>query len=86
MSNSIDPAKLHVGVKYETAVWDVRLDAVRHSAKKRDDVHVVQSQGVNYRPLKEEHKCVNCVLAWHRNAETTGGGGLPRMSRSSNSL
>jgi hemoglobin/transferrin/lactoferrin receptor protein len=38
--NSIDPAKLHVGVKYETATWDVRLDASRHSAKKADDVSV----------------------------------------------
>ncbi|UUZ68850.1 TonB-dependent receptor [Polaromonas sp. P2-4] len=38
--NSIDPAKLHVGVKYETAAWDVRLDASRHSAKKSGDVFV----------------------------------------------
>lgn len=38
--NSIDPAKLHVGVKYETAAWDVRLDAIRHSAKKSSDVFV----------------------------------------------
>lgn len=38
--NSIDPAKLHVGVKYETAAWDVRLDASRHSAKKSSDVFV----------------------------------------------
>ncbi|SFC74461.1 hemoglobin/transferrin/lactoferrin receptor protein [Polaromonas sp. OV174] len=39
--NSIDPAKLSVGVKYETAAWDVRLDAVRHSAKQGSDVNVV---------------------------------------------
>ncbi|MDW5441934.1 TonB-dependent hemoglobin/transferrin/lactoferrin family receptor [Polaromonas sp. SM01] len=38
--NSIDPAKLHVGVKYATAVWDVRLDASRHSGKKASDVYV----------------------------------------------
>ncbi|MDP3796236.1 MAG: TonB-dependent hemoglobin/transferrin/lactoferrin family receptor [Polaromonas sp.] len=38
--NSIDPAKLHVGVKYETAAWDVRLDTSRHSAKKSSDVFV----------------------------------------------
>lgn len=38
--NSIDPSKLHVGVKYETAVWDVRLDVSRHSAKKSSDVYV----------------------------------------------
>ncbi|UUZ76526.1 TonB-dependent hemoglobin/transferrin/lactoferrin family receptor [Polaromonas sp. P1(28)-13] len=38
--NSIDPAKLHVGVKYETAAWDLRLDASRHSAKKSGDVFV----------------------------------------------
>ena len=38
--NSIDPAKLHVGVKYATAAWDVRLDASRHSGKKGSDVYV----------------------------------------------
>lgn len=38
--NSIDPAKLHVGVKYATAAWDVRLDASRHSGKKASDVYV----------------------------------------------
>ena len=38
--NSIDPAKLHIGVKYETAAWDVRLDATRHSGKKAGDVYV----------------------------------------------
>ena len=38
--NSIDPATLHVGVKYETPAWDVRLDASRHSAKKAGDVFV----------------------------------------------
>ncbi len=38
--NSIDPATLHVGLKYETPAWDVRLDASRHSAKKAGDVFV----------------------------------------------
>jgi len=38
--NSIDPARLHVGMKYETAAWDLRLDAIRHSAKKAGDVFV----------------------------------------------
>ncbi|WP_415838034.1 TonB-dependent hemoglobin/transferrin/lactoferrin family receptor [Polaromonas hydrogenivorans] len=38
--NSIDPATLHVGLKYATAAWDVRLDASRHSAKKAGDVFV----------------------------------------------
>ena len=38
--NSIDPATLHVGVKYETPAWAVRLDASRHSAKKAGDVFV----------------------------------------------
>ena len=38
--NSIDPAKLHVGVKYATAAWDVRLNASRHSGKKASDVYV----------------------------------------------
>lgn len=38
--NSIDPAKLHVGVKYATVAWDVRLDASRHAGKKASDVYV----------------------------------------------
>lgn len=38
--NSIDPAKLHVGVKYATVAWDVRLDASRHSGKNASDVYV----------------------------------------------
>lgn len=38
--NSIDPATLHVGVRYATTAWDVRLDARRHSAKKAGDVYV----------------------------------------------
>jgi hemoglobin/transferrin/lactoferrin receptor protein len=38
--NSIDPAKLHVGLKYATAAWDMWLDASRHSAKKGGDVFV----------------------------------------------
>ncbi len=36
--DTIDPAKLSVGLKYETATWDVRLDASHHSAKKFDDI------------------------------------------------
>jgi hemoglobin/transferrin/lactoferrin receptor protein len=36
--DTIDPAKLSVGLKYETASWDVRLDASHHSAKKFDDI------------------------------------------------
>jgi hemoglobin/transferrin/lactoferrin receptor protein len=36
--DTIDPAKLVVGVKYETASWDVRLDASHHSAKKFSDI------------------------------------------------
>lgn len=36
--DSIDPAKLNVGVRYETAVWDLRLDAIRHAAKKVSDI------------------------------------------------
>jgi hemoglobin/transferrin/lactoferrin receptor protein len=36
--DTIDPAKLVVGVKYETASWDIRLDASHHSAKKFDDI------------------------------------------------
>src|SRR5262249_40049039 len=33
-------------------------------------MQVMQSQGVAYRPLADEHKGVNCVLAWQRNAVT----------------
>ena len=36
--DSIDPAKLAVGVKFETTAWDVRLDANRHSAKNISDI------------------------------------------------
>lgn len=36
--DTIDPAKLSVGLKYETPSWDVRLDANHHSAKKFDDI------------------------------------------------
>jgi hemoglobin/transferrin/lactoferrin receptor protein len=36
--DTIDPSKLNVGVKYETAVWDIRLDASHHSAKKFEDI------------------------------------------------
>ena len=33
-------------------------------------MQIMQSQGVIYRPLKDEHKGVNCVLAWRRTGET----------------
>ncbi len=33
-------------------------------------MQVMQSQGVAYRPLQDDHKGVNCVVAWRRNAET----------------
>ncbi|RZJ24448.1 MAG: TonB-dependent hemoglobin/transferrin/lactoferrin family receptor, partial [Haliea sp.] len=36
--DTIDPAKLSVGLKYETPGWDVRVDAVHHSAKKFGDI------------------------------------------------
>lgn len=40
--DTIDPAKLTLGVKYETAGWDVRLDASHHSAKKFSDIGTQQ--------------------------------------------
>lgn len=36
--DTVDPAKLGVGVRFETAVWDVRLDASHHSAKNFGDI------------------------------------------------
>ena len=36
--DSIDPAKLSVGLRYDTANWDVRLNATRHAAKKTSDM------------------------------------------------
>jgi len=36
--DTVDPAKLGLGVRYETAVWDVRLDANHHSAKNFSDI------------------------------------------------
>lgn len=36
--NTIDPAKLVAGIKYETAFWDLRLDAIHHAAKKASDL------------------------------------------------
>ena len=36
--NTIDPAKLVAGVKYETAAWDLRLDAIHHAAKNASDL------------------------------------------------
>ena len=40
--DTIDPAKLSLGVKYETAGWDVRLDASHHLAKKFSDIGAQQ--------------------------------------------
>lgn len=39
--DTIDPAKLAVGVRFEAASWNVRLDAARHAAKKRADIGAV---------------------------------------------
>jgi hemoglobin/transferrin/lactoferrin receptor protein len=36
--NSIDPSKASVGIKYQTPVWSVRLDAVNHARKKWSDI------------------------------------------------
>ncbi len=36
--DSIDPAKLGVGLRYDTAVWDVRLNATRRAAKNTSDM------------------------------------------------
>ena len=36
--DSIDPAKLGVGLKYATPAWDVRLSATSHSAKNLSDI------------------------------------------------
>ncbi|MGJ7506923.1 TonB-dependent hemoglobin/transferrin/lactoferrin family receptor [Variovorax sp. GT1P44] len=36
--NSIDPEKFMVALKYQAPTWSVRLDAVHHAAKKRNDV------------------------------------------------
>jgi len=36
--NSIDPQKFNFGVKYAAPTWNVRLDAVHHSAKKASDI------------------------------------------------
>ncbi len=35
--NSVDPSKLHLGLKYATAAWDIRLDANHHAAKSSSD-------------------------------------------------
>jgi hemoglobin/transferrin/lactoferrin receptor protein len=37
--NSIDPAKLGIGLGYESAVWDLRLDATRYSGKSDSDIN-----------------------------------------------
>jgi hemoglobin/transferrin/lactoferrin receptor protein len=36
--NSIDPAKLNLGLKYSTAAWDARLSATHYAAKSASDV------------------------------------------------
>ena len=36
--DSVDPAKLSLGVRYEAAVWDIRLNATHHAAKKASDI------------------------------------------------
>ena len=36
--DTVDPAKLGVGVRFETAAWDLRLDASHHAAKKPNDI------------------------------------------------
>ena len=36
--DSIDPAKLNLGVRYETPLWDLRLNAIHHAAKKVGDI------------------------------------------------
>ena len=38
--NTVDPARLTAGVRYETAGWHVRLDATHSAAKKAADVYV----------------------------------------------
>ena len=38
--NTVDPARLTAGVRYETAGWHVRLDATHSAAKKASDVYV----------------------------------------------
>ena len=35
--NSVQPEKLNVGVKYDTAAWDLRLDVTRRAAKSAGD-------------------------------------------------
>ncbi len=36
--DTIEPAKFSAGLRYETAAWDVRLDASHHAAKKFSDI------------------------------------------------
>ena len=36
--NTIDPAKVVAGLKYETPAWDLRLDAIHHAAKNASDL------------------------------------------------
>lgn len=37
--NSIDPSKLHIGVRYESTQWQIGLDINRHAAKKTGDIN-----------------------------------------------
>ena len=39
--DSIDPAKLTLGVRFESANWNLRLDATKHAAKNRADIGAV---------------------------------------------
>ncbi len=48
--NSIDPAKLGVGIGYESPAWDVRLDATRYSGKSDGDIN---SPGLVTAPAKQ---------------------------------
>ena len=41
--NSIDPAQLALGVKYDTAAWGVRLDMRHHAAKTAKDIDSASS-------------------------------------------
>ncbi|MFN7154949.1 MAG: TonB-dependent hemoglobin/transferrin/lactoferrin family receptor [Acidovorax sp.] len=45
--NTVDPARLTAGVRYETAGWHVRLDATHSAAKKASDVYVA-ANGTQY--------------------------------------
>ena len=36
--NSVDPEKLNIGLKFETAQWDLRFDVSHHAAKNAGDI------------------------------------------------